>query len=154
MEGRAVPAQYSAHARQIALIAESYERLLGETLIDCADPVAALWDAKPAIVAHGTQADPLFFFGNRTALDLFETDIATFTALPSRMSAEAPLREEREMLMDRVRARGFIDDYSGVRISLIGRRFRIERATVWNLVDPSGAVHGQAAAFEDWTFLR
>ncbi len=52
-----------------------------------------------------------------------------------------------------VQVPGFIDDYAGVRVSATGRRFRIEAATVWNLVDAAGALHGQAAAFDRWTLL-
>ena len=145
-----LPAVYRDRIAQIALIAESYRRLLGERLVTGSDIPEALWRAPQAIVAHGTQADPLFFFGNRTALELFDATPGQFATLPSRKSAEAPLRAEREALMDRVRAHGFIEDYAGVRISLSGKRFRIECATVWNLLDASGAVHGQAAAFADW----
>lgn len=57
------------------------------------------------------------------------------------------MREERQILLDRVSASGFIDDYAGIRISATGRRFRIERAVVWNLIDPEGRIHGQAATF-------
>lgn len=145
-----VPEVYreASRAPRIALIAESFARLLGRPLVDPAeDIVAALWDAPRVIVAHGTQADPVFFFANRAALAAFESDVEAFTRMPSRLSAEAPLREERQALLDRVSRDGFIDDYAGVRISALGRRFRIERAIVWNLVDGAGARHGQAATF-------
>jgi len=52
-----------------------------------------------------------------------------------------------------VTRQGFIADYAGVRVSASGRRFRIERATVWNLLDDAGGLHGQAAAFADWKRL-
>lgn len=137
----------TARAR-IALIAESHARLLGHPLVDCGDdPVAALWLSPLAILAHDTRPDPVFFFGNRAALSAFETNVEDFLRMPSRLSAEAPLREERQALLDRVTARGFIDDYAGIRISAKGRRFRIENAVVWNLVDEAGVRHGQAAAF-------
>lgn len=133
---------------RIALIAESHARLLGRQLVaGGGDPVLALWLAPQAIVAHGTEADPVFFFGNRAALAAFECSFESFTAMPSRLSAEAPLRDERQALLDRVSAHGFIDDYAGVRISAKGRRFRIESAVVWNLIDEAGVHHGQAAAF-------
>jgi hypothetical protein len=54
------------------------------------------------------------------------------------------------MLLERVRDHGFIDDYAGVRVSATGRRFRIERAVVWNLLDEAGRLHGQAATFAHW----
>lgn len=137
-----------AAAARIALIGESFARLLGRPLAPPGpDTVDALWTASDAIVAHGTQADPIFFFGNRAALDLFETTPEAFTAMPSRFSAEASLRAEREEFLARVARDGFADDYSGARISARGRRFTIQGGIVWNLIDADGRVHGQAAAF-------
>ena len=132
---------------RVALIAESFERLLGRQLVDGPDVVEALWNAPQAVVAHGIEDDPVFFFGNRAALAAFETTFEEFTHLPSRLSAEAPLRGERQALLDRVSTHGFIDDYAGIRISAKGRRFRIENAVVWNLIDEAGARRGQAATF-------
>lgn len=138
---------------RLALMADSYRRLTGRPLVaDCPSGAlaAALWAAPCAIVAHGTEADPVFFYGNRQALDLFEMDFAVFTRLPSRFSAQPLAREERARLLERVSRVGFIDDYAGIRISATGRRFRINAATVWNLVDGEGVRHGQAATFADW----
>lgn len=137
-----------AMRRRVALIAESFELLLGRPLVGAgANVVEALWNAPHAIVAHGTQDDPIFFFGNQAALTAFETSFEGFARLPSRLSAEAPLREERQALLNRVSAHGFIDDYAGIRISAKGSRFRIENAVVWNLIDAKGVRHGQAATF-------
>ena len=133
---------------RIALIASSYRRLLGKPLVPpSVDPVAALWHAPLAIVAHGTEPDPLFFFASRAALAAFAAPLDQFIGMPSRLSAEALDRAERQALLDRVSARGFIDDYAGMRVKLSGERFRIEEATVWNLIDAAGLRHGQAAAF-------
>jgi hypothetical protein len=134
---------------RLALVVSSHARLTGRSL-----PAAAeLWSAPCAVVAHGLEDDPVFFYGNRLALELFEADAGAFTRMPSRLSAEPMLQAERAELLARVSAMGFIDDYSGVRVSATGRRFRIKRAVVWNLVDEGGAVHGQAAAFDRWTRL-
>ena len=73
--------------------------------------------------------------------------------MPSRLTAEAPNREERARLLAQVTQHGFIDDYSGIRISTRGRRFRIAQATVWNLRDETGHPCGQAAMFAHWEFL-
>ena len=141
-------------AQRIGLIASSHRRLTGRDLIPAsADPVAALWCAPQVIIAHGAEPDPLFFFANHAALARFETGLAGFLGSPSRLSAEAPLRGERQALLDQVSAHGFIDNYSGIRISAQGTRFRIAAATVWNLLDEAGAVHGQAAAFDRWEDL-
>lgn len=145
-----VPPQYRVPdiAERIALIARSFARLLHRPLVEPGDDVVeALWQAPAAVVAHGTEPDPIFFFGNSAALAAFECDVASFTGMPSRLSAEAPLRSERQVLLDRVARDGFIDDYAGVRISATGRRFRIETAIVWNLVEADGVRRGQAATF-------
>jgi hypothetical protein len=70
--------------------------------------------------------------------------------MPSRLTAEAPDRGERARLLAEVSARGYIDDYAGVRVSRSGRRFMIARATVWSLVDEAGRRRGQAATFGTW----
>jgi hypothetical protein len=133
---------------RLALIAESHARLTGRPLIE---EGAALWSAPFALLAHGFEPDPVFFDGNRRALELFEVSAEDLVRMASRLSAEAPDRAERARLLEQVARRGFIDDYAGVRVAASGRRFRIEQATVWNLVDASGQVHGQAAAFARWT---
>ena len=139
---------------RIGLIDESYRHLTGRQLVQPRDDLAvALWHAPRAIVAHGTQADPIFFYGNALALDLFEMPADEFMRLPSRLSAEPMLRDERARLLDRVTRDGFIDDYAGIRISASGQRFRIEQATVWNIIDATGAMHGQAATLDRWTML-
>jgi hypothetical protein len=139
---------------RLSLIVESFQRLIGRPLlVDEGDIAESLWHAPFVIVAHGTEPDPLFFFGNKMALDLFEVSAVDFLAMPSRLSAEEGLRGERAQLMGRVTRDGYIDDYSGVRISATGRRFSIRNAIVWNLVDETNRVHGQAATFADWTPL-
>ena len=143
----------SAAGRE-ALIVDSFAHVTGGVLVPAgSDPAAALWDLPAVVVAHGTEADPLFFYGNRAALTLFEMRAEDFVRLPSRLSAEASGREARAILMKRVGNSNFVGDYSGVRVSAAGKRFRINGASVWNLLREEGAVHGQAAAFARWTLL-
>ncbi len=142
------------HRDRVLCIADSYRRLTGRALVpDSGDPIDALWSAPLAIVAHGTEPDPVFFFGNRTALALFEMDFGAFTRLASRLSAEPLLRAERMRLLERVGRDGLIEDYAGVRISATGRRFHISNAAVWNLTDGAGTAVGQAAAFATWAYV-
>ena len=144
--------------KRLRLIVESYRRLTGKELLgeipdDDKALREALWNAPRAIVAHGTEDDPVFFYGNRLALELFEMNFEDFTRLPSRFSAELLERDARALLLERVARQGYVDDYAGVRISGKGRRFMIEAATVWNLIDEAGNLRGQAAAFADWRTL-
>lgn len=136
---------------------ESFRRRLGRELLersgDAVDDARRLFEAPFVVVAHGTEADPILNYGNRTALNLWESDVASFVQMPSRLTAEAPERAERARLLERTTRDGFVDDYRGVRITSTGRRFAIERAIVWNLDDADGRKLGQAATFDHWTFL-
>lgn len=144
-----------AGAARLALIAESHARLTGRDLVPPEAMVAdALWHLPAVVLAHGTEADPMFFYANRLALDRFALSAAALIAMLSRLSAEAPERDERARLLAAVAAEGFIDDYAGLRVAATGARFRIEQATVWNLVDAEGAHHGQAATFAHWRDLQ
>ena len=135
----------------------SFRRFTGHDLIErCNDPMTearAVYEAPFVVVSHATQADPILNYGNAAALALWEMSWEELTRTPSRLTAEAPVRDERARLLAAVAAQGFIDDYSGVLISKTGRRFRIARATVWNLVTEQGARCGQAAMFSEWEHL-
>lgn len=138
-------------AEHVALLTVSYRHLTGRVLIDAAETARRLFEAPFAVVSHDTAADPLFNYANRAALALFEVPWDELIGMPSRLSAEAVAREERERLLETVRIKGFIDDYRGVRISGKGGRFVIDGATVWNLHDEAGNYRGQAARFDRWT---
>lgn len=135
----------------------SHRRLTGRELLPpAATPeltARRLYEAPFVVLAHDAAADPLFIYANRAAQRRFAMTREQIVGLPSRLSAEPLVREERQRLLERVAAQGFIDDYRGVRIDAHGRRFEIRRATVWNLLDASGAIVGQAAAFSEWTEL-
>ena len=141
------------------LLRSSFARLLSRELLPGTAELSPQQYAKklfetPAVVlSHGLQDDPIFSYGNQAALDLFEMDWDSLTKLPSRKSAQPLNREERARLLDAVTSKGFIDDYSGVRVSSTGRKFLIPKAIVWNLVDDAGKLQGQAATFSDWEFL-
>lgn len=141
----------------VDLLCDSHARLTGRALGTAGElgvaRARALFTADFALLAHGTEDDPLFCYLNQTALRLFELDWDTAVRLPSRASAEVVNQDARAALMRRVRETGYIDDYAGVRISASGRRFRIERATVWNVIDAAGVLRGQAAMFAHWTDL-
>jgi PAS domain-containing protein len=95
-------------------------------------------------------SDHVFGYANRAALELFEARPEELLGQPSSRSAEPVHRDERRRLLDEVGRKGFIGDYSGIRLSLKGRRFRILRATVFNLLDGGGCCVGQAATFAEW----
>jgi len=136
---------------------DSYARLIKQELItreETPQEQAERLFTSPFVVAsHGLQEDPILNYGNQTALDLWEMDWEQFTQTPSRLTAEPVNREERARMLEQARTHGYISDYRGIRISRSGKRFLVERATVWNLHKPDGTPLGQAATFADWVFL-
>ena len=145
------------HLTWIRCLLDSYALWLKQELIDRSGDIEAqserLFLAPFVVVSHAESPDPILNYGNQQALDLWEMTWAEFTATPSRLTAEPVNREERARTLDRVAAHGFITDYQGVRISRTGRRFHVERATVWNVLDEHGNKRGQAATFTQWTPL-
>ncbi len=137
------------------LLLASFARLLGRELLPGNGPAeeraARLFHAPFVVVSHGTEPDPVLNYGNRAALDLWEMDFESFVQTPSRLTAEPVHRDERARLLSRTARDGYVDDYSGIRISRTGRRFRIEQAIVWNVIDADGRLRGQAATFDRWT---
>ena len=144
-------------AAQTQIIARSLKHWTGRALLPGNFPAAELaekvFHAPFVLVSHGPEPDPVLNYGNAAALALWEMSWAELTRTPSRLTAEAPNREARARLLAEVTARGCIENYSGVRISKSGKRFRIAQATVWNLVAQNGNPAGQAAMFSHWELL-
>lgn len=137
------------------LLTGSYARLVGGSIIppQYNDQSAAIWlyeEAPFCVLAHDAGSDPTFIYANKTAQACFEYSWDEFMTLRSRLSAELENREERERLLNLVKRDGFATGYRGLRISKSGRRFWIENVTVWQLIDVSGALHGQAAIYRSW----
>jgi PAS domain S-box-containing protein len=133
-----------------AVLMGSYARRLGTPLVPDGADAAWLSDHAPfAVLAHDDGADPRFVYANRAAQACFGYTREDLIGLPSRLSAEAPERAERQRLLDAVARDGFIRNYRGLRIAKDGRRFWIERAVVWQL-DRDGVTVGQAATFSEW----
>lgn len=139
------------------ILLNSYHHFLGEELIPLSgsdqEQSQALFETDFVVVSHGTEADPILNYGNQTALNLWEMDLETLLRTPSRMTAEPVHRDERARLLERTSRDGYVDDYRGIRIASTGRRFLIEKAIVWNLINDDGELVGQAATFSDWVFL-
>jgi len=136
---------------------DSYRHWIGRELIERnGDPeheARGLFESPLVVVSHGMEADPVLNYGNRTALVLWEMTWDQLIATPSRLTAEPVNRAEREGMLEQARVRGFIDTYRGVRISGTGRRFLVENAFIWNVLDPDHHRIGQAATFSHWTWL-
>jgi hypothetical protein len=157
-DGLPGPAAAAGSVSHVQLLLDSFARLLGRELVPRDgtpdEQAERLFRTPFVVVSHGTQADPVLNYGNARALALWEMTWDDLTQTPSRLTAEPVHRDERARLLARTRTHGFVDDYSGIRISKTGRRFRIEQAIVWNLADAAGEHRGQAATFDRWTPLE
>ena len=139
------------------LLLDSYRHWIGNDLIertpDAEQQARTLFEASFVVVSHGVEPDPILNYANQTALDLWELSWDRFIKTPSRLTAEPDERAERERLLTQARAEGYYDGYRGVRISSTGRRFRVEQALIWTVIDSAGRPIGQAATFSQWSNL-
>lgn len=137
---------------------DSYERLLGQVLLErkgtVEEQAKTLFFVPFVVVSHGTQNDPIFNYGNQTALDLWELNWNDLIKTPSRKTTKDRLTQAgRAEMLQQAKEKGYIDNYQGIRISSTGKLFKIEKAIVWNISNSQGVYLGQAATFGQWEFL-
>ncbi len=151
-----LPWEQDAIIRHIQLVLQSYKHWTGNDLVNMSDSpeeiAQQIFEAPFALVSHGTEADPIFNYGNHKALTTWELSWEEFTKMPSRQSAEKVVQEERNRLLQETEAKGFCN-YSGVRISSTGKRFQIKNGIIWNLVDDQNQYCGQASIFSNTVWL-
>ncbi|MDJ0693595.1 MEKHLA domain-containing protein [Mastigocoleus sp. MO_188.B34] len=151
-----LPWEQDAIIRHIQLVLQSYKHWTGNDLVNMSDSpeeiAQQIFEAPFALVSHGTEADPIFNYGNRKALTTWELSWEEFTKMPSRQSAEEVVQEERDRLLQETEAKGF-SNFSGVRISSTGKRFHIKNGIIWNLVDEQNQYCGQAAIYSNTVWL-
>lgn len=139
------------------LLLDSYRHWTGNDLIErppsAIQQARTLFEASVVVVSHGVEPDPILNYGNQTALNLWELPWEQFIRTPSRLTAEADDRAERERMLECAKLNGYFNGYRGVRISSTGRRFLIEHALIWNVIDPAGHPIGQAATFSQWSHV-
>jgi MEKHLA domain len=144
-------------AEYVGLLVNSLRQLKGDCLVDSSlsmeEQAKQIFNAPYVLLAHNATADPVFQYANKMGLTLFELSWDELTNLHSKYSAEPQNRYARETLLNEVSAKGYADNYSGIRISKTGKRFEIKAATVWNIVDSDNVKCGQAAMFKDYKYL-
>ena len=95
---------------QTQIIARSLKHFTGRELLpekfSPAELAEKVFHAPFVLVAHGIEADPVLNYGNAAALALWEMPWEELTRTPSRLTAEAPDREERARLLETVKIRG------------------------------------------------
>ncbi|MEI6239551.1 MAG: MEKHLA domain-containing protein [Planctomycetia bacterium] len=138
-----------AWVRRAAVILDSFRRHIGRDLVERSDDPAEdarrLFDLPQAVLAHDTSPAPLLDWANLAAARAFDATPETLLGRPSADTAPADATADRLALFDVLAHQGFVTGYSGVRVSLTGRRFIIDDVTVFALVDDAGRPAGHAA---------
>ncbi|MBW4684630.1 MAG: MEKHLA domain-containing protein [Komarekiella atlantica HA4396-MV6] len=152
------PWQQEAILRHSQRLMSSFQHWTGDSLlnINASSPqekAQTLFEAPFVLVSHGIESDPIFNYGNRKALELWELSWEEFITMPSRKSAEEVVQEERDRLLAEAATKGFISNYCGIRISGNGKRFYIEDTILWNVLNEENQHCGQAAFFSKWKFI-
>ena len=143
--------------RHVKHLLDSYEMFVKQDLIersgDMKTDFEIINNSNFIVVSHNGATDPILNFGNKSALILWELSWEDFTNTPSRKTAELDLREKRQEMLLIAEKNGFFNDYEGIRVSSSGKRFKIKKAVIWNVVNGTGDKIGQAATFSNITFL-
>ncbi len=140
--------------------------------LEISEVAKALWEAPFPVLSHdtgesetpqegendtpttATATGPVFVYANQAALDLFEAEWDELIGTPSTKSAEPidDIQQDRSAVLNKVLEKGAVDDYTGNRISFKGTKFKILKATLFNVEAPSGDRVGQAAVIKSWEF--
>ncbi len=149
------PWQQVAVIRHSQRLLNSFKHWTGHSLLEMSGSPAqiaqALFEVPFPIFSHGVESDPIYNYGNRKALELWEVSWEQLVEMPSRYSAEPVAQEERLRLLNQVTTKGYLTDSQGVRVSRTGKRYMISDFTIWNLLDEENQPCGQAATFTQWT---
>lgn len=101
------------------------------------------------VLSHGTQPDPIFNYGNKAGLELFNYEIEDFCKNPSRLSTIPELEEDREeSYKTAIKNRGHGYIYDAIRVKSDGKLFIIDKILVWTVIDEAAKRIGLAAVFD------
>ena len=144
----------------VGLILASHQAAFGRPLVAGTDPhrnlcLAAqeVFAVDQAVLAHDGSEDPRLIYANAAAIQLWRRPWAEMIGLPSRMTAEPEEQPGRAKALAFAQRQDALAGYTGIRVDIEGRRFRIEGAKVWTFRDAGGKARGQAAGFSRWTLL-
>ena len=158
MKKNGLPSNENGYLKNyIHLITNSLKTLAGIEIVDFSlsleEQAKQAFTSDYVLLAHNGSNEPIFNYGNQTALRLFEMSWEEFTNMPSKYSAESDERGKREKFLADVAENGYSKNYSGIRISKTGRRFEIKNVILWNVYDSENNRIGQAAVFDEYSYL-
>ncbi|MGK9168781.1 MEKHLA domain-containing protein [Inquilinus limosus] len=140
----------------LRLLAGSHARLVGTPLLpeeaggDAAVQARWLYEAAPfCVLVHNTDADPPSSMPTERPRPASSIACTSSRRCPPASPPRRRTGRSGSGCWTPLPADGFITSYRDLRVAKSGRRFWIENATVWRLIDEAGTLHGQAATFRD-----
>lgn len=106
-----------------------------------------VFNADFYILSHDRSTDPILTYGNNRVLELWEVDWEELIKMYSKDTSKPVDRQDRLVLLERVKVANYLDGYSGIRVSKTGTEFKILDGIIWNLFT-NGSFCGQAAWFK------
>lgn len=85
------------------------------------------------ILSHGLQEDPIYNYGNRASLELFEQTLEVLCQTPSRYSTVPSLMDDRGRLIEQIEQVGHGTIPNAVRTSAKGKLFVMQTIWVWSV---------------------
>ena len=136
---------------------ESFKRWTDQYLIDPhhqpEEFSRLLYFAPFVVFAVSNHPDPRFSYANESSQKLFLYNWNEFTALPSTTPIEPSDFPQSQRMLDECSSQGFSKAFEGIRITSTGKRFKIGRTILWNIIDDSGRKIGKAVVFNKWEFI-
>lgn len=111
-----------------------------------------LYYANIALLATNTNKQ--FIYMNKFSQNLWEISLDKALQMKGKQTARVQDQKQRDILLKEVQKKGFIKNYSGIRISSKGKLFYIKSARVWNLIDKQKNFKGQAACFKQFDYIE
>lgn len=101
------------------------------------------------ILSHGIQKDPIYNYGNRASVGLFEQEsLEALCQTPSRYSTVPSLMDDRGRLIQQIEKVGHGTIVDAVRTSANGKLFVMKTIWVWNVYHDDGRRIGLAALYD------
>ncbi|WP_320675787.1 MEKHLA domain-containing protein [Prochlorococcus sp. MIT 1300] len=112
-----------------------------------------LFTMNMPLMAHNIDRDPRLIYANAAALTLWCRQWKDMVGMPSRLTAPESETQTRKLALEQSLHKNASKNYYGIRIDSRGTKFTINNARIWTVWDNEINLLGQAATFNDWSYL-
>ena len=134
---------------QEAAAAESLSSSSSSDLQNVTSPEELDQNERFGILSHGTQQDPIYNYGNKASLLLFDETLENLCQTPSRYSTVESLMQDREQLIQQIADVGYGTITNALRTTTRGKLFVMETIWIWHVHHPNNGQRIGLAALYD-----